>query len=240
MTSKTAEELIEEVLADSDDRDDDQVTAAFELLSAFNKGFPIDNLGRLFASGSVAVRCSAIFISTELQVPPRKFMRELAGCLDIDVPRARHDAIQALSNCSTWEDGWAIAAILLKLEDTYPSVRKCVVDEIRTLPREQLEAGLRFLHRTQPDSIYATFLWAHHRIERGQLDELRKLIRHEDPVARRFGVGLALRPRLVVDETFVSVARDGADEEVLALIKDGADHILPPWAIRSTAFKADS
>ena len=58
-----------------------------------------------------------------------------------------------------------------------------------------------------------------------------RLVRHENPVARRLGVALAARPRLVIDETLLASAAESFDPEVQERAKEFARRVLPPRAV---------
>jgi len=63
-----------------------------------------------------------------------------------------------------------------------------------------------------PDHLIQTvFRW--HKQVPVSADNLEILLSHDNPVAVRLGVGLATRPRQIVDETFIEMATHIKDEE---------------------------
>jgi hypothetical protein len=105
---------------------------------------------------------------------------------------------------------------------------------LRYMESSQVLAGLEYLYANEPASIVATFKNAFLALERHPgrtIATLEKLLTHEDPVARRFGAAMAVRPRLFIDPAFVAIAATTKDAEVLKLVREATDAPLPPWAV---------
>jgi hypothetical protein len=148
----TPDEMIERLLHPSSDADGGVV--ANELLAAFCRDYPIENLRRLFVPASTGY---AAFLASELGQRVRPLLREVAELLEDGTPRVRGDAIEALSLCTTWEDGWAIAKIVRMLGDPHEGVRWMACRALRYMESSQVLAGLEYLRACEPTSIFASF-----------------------------------------------------------------------------------
>ncbi len=225
----TPDEMIERLLAPSSDADDGVI--ANDLLRAFWRGYPIDNLRRLFVPATIG---TAAFLASELGQKVRPLLREVTELLEDGTPRVRGDAISAISRCTTWEDGWAIAKVVRALSDPHKGVRWMACKALRYMESSQVLAGLDYLHSNEPASIIASFKNAFLALERRPARAtatLKKLLTHEDPVVRRFGAVMAVRPRLFIDPALVAVTAATKDAEVLELVREATGAPLPPWAV---------
>lgn len=225
----TPDEMIELLLDPQSDAMDGRVVN--DLLREFGRGYPIENLRKLFVPTAFG---GAAFIVSELGQKARPLIKEIALLLEQKAPRVRGDAISALSMCTTWEDGWAVAKVVTGLGDQHEGVRWTTSRALRYMESKTLEAGLEYLKREQPNSVYAQFRNAFLALERrpgGATATLQKLLMHDDEIARRFGVAMAVRPRLFIDRAFVALAESSPDPEVAQIARDAIETQLPPWAI---------
>jgi len=225
----TPDEMIERLLHPSSDADGGVV--ANELLAAFCRDYPIENLRRLFVPATTGY---AAFLASELGQKVRPLLREVAELLEDGTPRVRGDAIEAISLCTTWEDGWAIAKIVKMLGDPHEGVRWMACKALRYMDSSNVLAGLEHLHASEPASIFASFKNAFLALERWPkraAATLEQLLTHEERVARRFGAAMAVRPRLFIDPAFVAIAATTKDAELLKLVREATDAPLPPWAV---------
>lgn len=223
----TPDEMIELLLAASDN--DGKV--ANELLSEFWRGYPIENLRRLFVP---AASGDAAFIVSELGEKARPLIKEIASLVDHERPRIRGDAISALSMCTTWEDDWAVAKVVMGLSDEHSGVRWTASNALRYMDSKTLRAGFEHLHRDQPSSVYARFKGAFLALERRPktaIATLQHLLSDEDAVARRFGAAMAARPRLFIDRAFIALAEASSDPDVVKTVREASESPLPPWAL---------
>jgi hypothetical protein len=223
----TPDEMIDRLLDPSCDTGDGVL--ANELLSAFWNGYPIENLRRLFVPEAIG---SAAFIASELYQKIRPLLKEVVGLLAYETARVRADAIIAISHCATWEDGWAVAKIVGALGDAHHGVRARASDALRTMDGAPLRAGLKHLHSEGPNSVLGRFDRAFATIERhpnAAAEALEQLLRLDDPVARRFGAAMAVRPRLFIDPAFVLLAMSVGDQEITAFVREAIERPLPPW-----------
>lgn len=224
----TPDEMIDSLIAaDSDAERDARI--ATDLLSEFGRGYPIENLRRLFVPNALG---AASFLASELGQKARPFVSEIVSLLNSETSRIRGDAIYALSFCTTWEDGWAVANIVMGLDDPHSGVRWMASNAIRYMEASQLLAALTFLKTVKPNTPYAGFKDAFLAIQRRPdkaVRALNSLLLSEAAVARRFGAALAARPWLSIDSALVAVAEASADPEVVKIIRDAAEAPLPFW-----------
>jgi hypothetical protein len=228
MDAMTPDEMIERLLDPSFDTDDGALVN--DLLREFWRGYPIENLRRLFVPSTLG---DAAFLASELGQKVRPFLREIADMLEQDSAGIRFDANDAISECTTWEDGWAVAEIVRSLGDPHDGVRWMASKALRYMDSSQLLAGLEHLRSHEPLSVYAGFRNAFLTIEhypRKAKASLERLLKSEDPIARRFGAAMAVRPRLFIDPVFVALATSVGDEEVTRLVVEATKSPLPPWA----------
>src|SRR5262245_9134728 len=157
----TPDDMIERLLAPSSEADAGVI--ANDLLAAFWRDYPIENLRRLFVPATIGY---AAFLASELGQTVRPLLKEVAELLEDEAPRVRGDAICAISLCTTWEDGWAIAKIVETLGDPHEGVRWMVCNALRYMESSQVLAGLEYLRASQPASILASFKNAFLALER--------------------------------------------------------------------------
>ena len=202
---------------------------ANDLLREFFRGYPVENLKLLIHSDLSSARGTASFIATELGLLAAPLLVDIASLLTQPTARSRYDALSALRACATYKDGWAIAIVLKCLDDPWPGVRMGAIDAVRVGERQALIAGFNHLKSKDPESVYARFGKAFLKAERGNNEVIVTLISDKDPIVRRFGVGLAARPRLVVDQTRLKLAATSIDPEVSEYATQATEHVLPPW-----------
>lgn len=222
----TPDEMVERLLDPSASEDDGRLVN--DLLSEFWRGYPIENLRKLFAQQSM---CDAAFLVSELGQKARPLLTEIVTLLTSDIARIRGDAIYALSQCTTWEDGWAVARVVEGLGDPHEGVRWTVGNALRYMGSSTLQAGLKYLRDQRPASHFATFENAFLTIERRPAkaeSALQQLLDHDDPVVRRFGAAMCLRPRLVIDPARTALCEAAADPEIAEIARSATP--MPFWA----------
>lgn len=207
----TPDQMIERLLTPSSE---DAGVISNNLFFAVHGGYPVENLRRLLGSAE-GVEAFA-FITSEGGVKARSLIQEVAALLKHDHPGVRYDGIDALTQCVTWLDDWAIASLVECLADDDAHVRHKSMRAIADLPDLELRAGLKLLKASKSDSIFASFENANLAIEFGKPQNLQDLIAHNDPVARRFGAALAMRRRLA-DTRYVAMVQMSGDTEVQTL-----------------------
>jgi len=204
---------------------------ANDLLDAFYDGYPIENLKVLMIPSAMG---HASFIASELGRMVRPLLKEIVGMVSHDRPRVRGDAIDALSQCTTWEDGWAIAEIIKALGDPHAGVLQTAFDALRSIESSKVHAGLEHLAITCPDDILANLQHDFLAIERRMpwaAATLERLMHHEDMVLRNFGAAMVVRPQLCIDPARVALAEDSPHTGISDLISGALGMPLPPGTI---------
>ena len=202
-----------------------------ELYRILHREFPIEGFRRLLtAKSDVAIGAAGFFVN-EFGYKMHSFVKEITDLLDHKSPQIRFDAILGLRDCTTQADGEALGRVLLLLDDPDPFVHRGVMKFIQYSERWQLRAAVLRAAKLRPGTVFEEF-----RAEAGRFSpitarKVRKFIEHPDAIARRFGVGLAVRPREVVDERFLKIAERCNDEEGLLTLQQARKYISPTNAV---------
>lgn len=202
-----------------------------ELYGAFYKGFPIENLRPLLTSDEPEAVSTGSYLVYELGAIARPLVKEIAALLDNPEPQVRSDAIIALRECAGKEDGLALGNIFLKLDDPDPFVRRGAMGYVRYSSVWQLKIAITEAGRMRPSTIFGEFSKNPLRYIRASKDQLEKLITNPNSIARRFGVGIACRAKLVIDKNYLDVADNCDDEEGLEFVRFTREQAFPRYAI---------
>jgi hypothetical protein len=197
-----------------------------ELWSAFENGFPIENLRPLLVSDDQKVLGLGTYLIYELGEKVRCLLEDIVPLLGNENPQIRGDAVIALGECATKFDTLALGKIIELLADTDPFVQRIVMRFIQSCERNMLNVGVFKAAEMNPNTTfselpkYLTETIFHLRSDAPvSAQTLEKLLSHSNPIAIRFGVGLATRPRQIVDETFIDMAIHIEDEECRNVLK---------------------
>ncbi|WP_192365328.1 hypothetical protein [Mesorhizobium mediterraneum] len=190
----------------------------FALQSEFHKGFPLENLRPLLTSGNIHTQAAAAFLVAEIS-PRLSFnmncvVAEIADLLDSKVVRIRFDAIEALLGCTTPADGAILGRVMLRLDDEVFGIRWKVAEFIRFAEWWQLRLAVENAAALCPDSAFPILASAHGQYLNATTKTVLWLLDHPNPLVRRFGAAVAVRPRSVVDEQFLAMAEASHDVEV--------------------------
>jgi hypothetical protein len=219
------ENMIEQVLAGGDDYE-----LLWNLIGAVRDGFSIEKMRPLLSSDDPRVTAIAAYLAYELGAEMQPLLGELIPLADHPEPQCRSDIVHALIECAGPNDLDALSRIMLASDDPEPFIHRAAIQFVivadgRSLANAVSEAVKRY-PGTPFEDIFVLLRnggkghffpdWG--RIGKGKL---RQFIQHPAPIVRRFGVGLAARPKLVVDAEFLEIARDCHDAEGLIML----DHI---------------
>ncbi|MGL4491078.1 MAG: hypothetical protein ACRCU5_16685 [Rhizobiaceae bacterium] len=188
-----------------------------ELYSAFRSGYPIENLRPLLTSTVPRIVSLGSYLVYELGGRAIELVHEIEVLLDNENPQVRSDAMIALEDCAVKiENAPVLGKIMLLLDDPDGFVQGQAMAFTSRCRYWQLQFGLAEAKKMRPDSVFAKL----HKLSYSDLDQqlIKTLMDHPDPVARRFGVGLALRPRRVIDFGLVEIAQEWDDFEARKLI----------------------
>lgn len=204
-------------------------TYGADLYSAFCSGFPIENLRPLLTSPLPRTRSLGCYLAYELGWPVHPFVPELTDLLNDPHPQNRSDTMIALRACTTRDDGEALGHVLLRLGDEDPFVQRGAMRFVQLCQRWQLRLALKNAANADPPSIFGEL---QHVAQWRPItkDLIECLLAHPDKIAKRLGVGLAARPRLIVDETFLDIAANYDDAECANIVKWARERPLPIYA----------
>ncbi len=199
-----------------------------ELYGAFLRGFPLENLRRLLTSENDAAVQTAAYLVYELGWPVHPLVAEISELLQHAEPQVRFDAVHALRECTTKDDGEALGKAFLLLDDPSPFVHRGVIQFIQFAEDWKLRFAVHGAAKLRGGSVFETVISALIRKSPGILEksELNKLVVHSDPIVRRFAAGMAIRPRHVVDEEFLDIALACNDEEGIRAVDWARDKAL--------------
>ncbi len=197
-----------------------------DLCCAFRDGFPIENMRPLLVSDDARVTASAAFIAYELGSMMCPFLGELVALADHVDAQSRSDIIYALTECAGPDDLDALSRIMLAFDDRDPFVHRSAIQFVIVASDRSVGSAVTEAARRFPRSPFEDVLFVlgedrsrlDSRWERITAAKLTELIGHEEAIVRRFGVGLAARPKLVVDVGFLEIARNCRDTQGLAVI----------------------
>jgi len=207
---------------------EDDGTLANDLLAEFGKGFPKENVRRLIASPNPATQGTVAFLMTFWNFELHPFVSEIATLLDSKDSRARFDTVEVLLDCTTPDDGEILGRALLLLDDEHQGVRWKVAQFICLAQRWQLRLAVKHAAAMRPNSGFKIIQDIHGQRLFLTKSEIRWLVQHQEPVLRRFGAALAVRPREVIDESFLTIASTSDDPEVAQIVEDGRGRFLAP------------
>ncbi|MCP5087959.1 MAG: hypothetical protein GY952_14290 [Rhodobacteraceae bacterium] len=196
-----------------------------ELCSAFWNGFPMENLRPLLVSTDPEILSLGSYIIYELGAKARCLLDDIVPHLDNEDAEIRANAIIALGECATKFDKSAIGKIIEMLDDPDSFVQRIAMRFVQSCDRGMLNVGIFQAAKMNPGTVFEelpgylgeTFFHIYQPVPISA-EILENLLSHESPVAKRFGVGLATRPRLIVDESFIDLAAQIEEEECCNIV----------------------
>ena len=202
-----------------------------ELLKAFGQGFSVIKLRPLLRSTRPEVRGLGSYLAYELGEKCRPLLNDIVRLLDDENSQIRADAINTLSECITKFDEHALGRIISLLDDPDPFVQRQVIRSIQICGTSELNVGIHSAAAMNPKTVFVRFpklIGGWRPISRRQIE---KLWRSENPIARRLAVGMATRPRLVVDDSFLELVEGTDNSEFQMLTQDARKQPRPLNAI---------
>lgn len=196
----TGEEMLERLLSLSDD---DDGTVANDFLGELGKTVPLESLRLLLTSGNARTRATGAFLATFQNQNISSMLGELAALLGDENPRTRFDAVECILRCSTREDGHHLAQALFALDDEHEGVRVGAVEFVRFARDWQLKLARQHAAVLRPRTAFSAIDDIAGEWRGDPSGMIRAMLDHAEPVARRYGIGLAGRARLVVIDAFV-------------------------------------
>ena len=213
--------MIEQVLAGNGDYD-----LHWNLIGAIRDGFPVEKLRPLLTSDDPRVTATAAYLAYELGSAMRPVLDELIPLADHPGAQWRSDIIIAMTDCVEPNDFNALCRIMLALDDPEPFVHRSAMNFVIGATNRSLANALTETARRLPGSpfetIHSLLLGEARRLVPSSVcistAKLSEFIAHEEPIVRRFGVGLAARPICVIDIERLEIARNCRDEEGLRVV----------------------
>ena len=170
----TEDELFQKVLSGESDG-----VEANDLLTAFQRGYPIEKVGELLDSPDQHALKMGVWITSELGSRSRPFLARMACFL----------------THATANEPDVIARVLLMTEDREFRVRRMATRFVILVPRDNLNAGLRWLRANAKPEWLEEVMATWYAVCEGDYACVSALIDNDHPVARRFGLALAVRIR---------------------------------------------
>jgi len=160
----------------------------------------------------------------ELGYLARPLTNEITNLLHNNDLQIVSDAIIALRGCAQPKDTYALGKIITYLGHPEPFIQRGLMSFIRYCEPYKLKIGLRTALEWEPDPVFRTINEAVDSKGYFEKETLENLMRHASPIAKRFGVGLAMRAQSIVDLNMVEIAETWDDEEALGCLKSVREH----------------
>ncbi|QAZ44485.1 hypothetical protein C1M53_17625 [Mesorhizobium sp. Pch-S] len=221
----TPQQMIETILEPSFEGDG---VLANDLLKELGPEFPKENVRPLIASPNPETQATAAFLMTFWGFELHPFVSEIATLLESKHSRARFDVTEVLLGCTTPDDGEILGRVLLLLDDPHIGVRWKVAQWICVAQYWQLRLAGRHAARLRPNSAFEILEKFCCLRRQPTSEEIRWLIQYEDPIVRRFGAALSIRPLEVIDERFLTIASMSDDAEVAEIVESGRGGFMAP------------
>ncbi len=215
------ENMIDAILAGED-------VDAFELIGAFYRGYPVKNLSRLLCSSNKKAVAAGAYIANEIGNMLQPCIDELTALLDNESAQIRSDVIHGLGACANVKHRKALGKLILALDDPEPFVHRAAILSIaRDRYDTRLAYGARAAAELAPGTVFEEIADVFRCSERVDTETLRRLIAHQDPVARRFAVGVACRAEIVLDAERLEIAENCNDEKGHAVLDEMRERPKP-------------
>lgn len=207
--------MLEEVLAGAND------ATANELLSAFFRGYPVEQLRPLLASDSVDAAKAGAWIASELGEAARPLVNDLIRLLSHDSKYVRFFAVDSLLLAAGRDRGDAIAAAIGCITDSTGAVRWKAMEFLARADRAQLVAAVPYLQDPELEHLLQQLLWEN-------VDEVRRQLAEHSMLPLRFAVATAARMTLAGNSTVLEEAQQHPCNEVAEFAGDFLEMMDPP------------
>ncbi|WP_282611188.1 HEAT repeat domain-containing protein [Pelagibius sp. Alg239-R121] len=201
------ENMIEAILAGED-------VDAFELIGAFYRGYPVKNLSKLLCSNYKPAVAAGAYIANQIGNMLQPCIDELTVLLNDESVQIRSDVIFGLGACANVRHEEALGRLLLALGDPDPFVHRAAILSIaRNRDDTRLAYGARAAAKLAPGTVFEEIAEVFRSSERVDTETLKQLIRHQNPIARRFAVGVACRAEIILDAERLAIVENCNDEK---------------------------
>jgi hypothetical protein len=199
---------------------------AYELLQEYFAGYPISSLRELLRSEISLVQKSAIFVAAELGRAAKELLDDIVPFLAAEGRFFRYHALEIIAACATGEDAQKFQHVILALEGD-----------------DQILRGLamRLAARVDQSAISAVFQLAGGGVPALQIhssglsllmsdaptaERIRKFIRSETPLMRRYGA-IAARRTCSSHPEFMADVATSDDAELGKFYQDTQEECSP-------------
>jgi hypothetical protein len=190
VSSRSGDELIELLLA-GEVSPEEEGQAANDLLREVQRGYPMQNLGRLIHSDSVKAVANGAFVVSELGVHAAPILGEVDFLLGHPLRDARFDALDAAITAASPEHGATLAKAVTLVDDADQAVRWKALRFLASATPDQLTAAAAYLEDRRIADL-ATWL-ASAGSDPANLPDIRGRLHAPDKVTRMFAAAAAAR-----------------------------------------------
>lgn len=188
----------------------------WEIIMSVREGSGIEELRVLFHSESPPVIASLGYIAYEAGSAMQPLRNEVASLLGFSCPQVRSDAVICLAKCVSHEDRSILGGMMACLVDEDEFVHRSILSFVasQTAGLSKLIVALEEVCEIRPEPAFPYIL--------DQLKQVRNqcsipeivglLLKNDDPLVQRFGVGLACRATLIVDLNLLDMAGKCKDD----------------------------
>jgi len=145
--------LIAHLLSNPDTSESDGV--AYELLSEYQRGSPIESLRMLLTNADDRLAGEGTWIASELSESGRPLLREVRGLLRHRSKKVRFWALDCVLLWAGPTNGYELASAVGLVDDAEQGVRWKAMNFLAMISREQLQAALAQLEADNPESPFA-------------------------------------------------------------------------------------
>lgn len=157
-------ELVEQLMSNPDSSEFDGL--AYELLTEYQRGSPVDSLRILFVSPDDRLVGEGTWIASELPAEGKPLLRDIGILLGHRSKKVRFWAVDCVLLWADSSNGHELASATALVDDAEKAVRWKAMGFLSMATREQLRAALDQVATKSPDSPYT--------------DELKWLLDHEE------------------------------------------------------------
>jgi hypothetical protein len=190
VSSRSGDELIELLLA-GQMSPEEEGKAANDLLREVQRGYPMQNLGRLIHSDSAKAVANGAFVVSELRVHAAPILDEVDFLLSHPLRDARFDALDAALTAASPAHGAILAKAVMLVDDADQAVRKKAIRFLANTTPDQLTAAAPYLEDRHVADL-VTWL-ASAGSDPASLPDIRSRLQDPDRATRMFAGAAAAR-----------------------------------------------
>ena len=186
-----AKRLIEQLVSNPDSAESDGL--AYELLTEYQRGSPIESLRILLSSPDDRLVGEGTWIASELPEEGKPLLRDVRSLLVHRSKKVRFWAIDCVLLWAGPSDGYELASATALMDDAERAVRWQAMGFLSMASREQLQAALTHFKGTDPKSPYLDELEWLLSPEGSDLAQIVAGVRDPDPRRQKSAAAAAFR-----------------------------------------------